>query len=330
MIKQRRDFISGLAVLGGAALLPGLARAGKPFQYPVDPVNVVIPFTAGGSTDYMGRLIMADVGARHGGKFIPENRPGASGSIGTASVLRARADGNTLLYSTASFLTNILLYKDLPYDPLRDFTPVARTVQLPLVLIVGRELGVKSIQELVEYLKRNQQTASYGTYGIGTSSHVSASIFLKKIGLPSILHVPYKDNRISTDLVVNRLTFMMEAWSVAAPMIQSGRFVPLAVTSDQPLPFNPRLPTVSSFIKDKFNLVSWHGLFARKGTPDEIVEFLNREVAHSLEKDQIQKSIVDMGFLKYPPLSRAAFSTFLTDELARWKGFMAEAGVSLI
>ncbi|GJG96895.1 tripartite tricarboxylate transporter substrate binding protein [Cupriavidus pauculus] len=330
MSQHRRTFIKQLAGLGGAAVLPKLGWAERPGEYPAEPVSVVIPFTAGGSTDYMGRLIMSDVGSRFGGKFIPENKPGASGSIGTAGVLRARPDGHTLLYSTAAFLTNLLLYKNLPYDPLADFQPIARTVQLPLVLTVSKDLGVNSMKELVDYLKRNQQSASYGTYGIGTSSHVAASIFLKKVGLPAIVHVPYKDNRITSDLVVGRLTFMFEAWSVAAPMVQAGRAVVLGVTSDQPLPFAPQLPTIASFIREKYDVVSWHALFARKGTPDDILTLLHKEVNQSIAKDRIQKSVNDMGFLKFAPSPRTAMPSFLNDELVRWRGLMTEAGVPLV
>lgn len=318
------------AGLGGAAVLPRMAWAEKAVEYPTSPVNVIIPFTAGGSTDYMGRLITTDIGSRFGGKFIPENKPGASGSIGTAGVLRAQADGHTLLYTTAAFITNLLLYKNLPYDPIADFAPIARTVGLPLVLTVGKETGVTSLPGLIDYLKRNQQSASYGSYGIGTSSHVSASIFLKKIGLPSIVHVPYKDNRITSDLVEGRLTFMMEAWSVAAPMVQAGRAVALGVTSDQPLPFSPQLPTIQSVIRDKYNLVSWHAVLAKKKTPDDILDLLNREINVSLAKERIQKSVNDMGFLKFAPMSRPAMTPFLTDELARWKLLMAEAGVPMV
>ncbi|QET05177.1 MULTISPECIES: Bug family tripartite tricarboxylate transporter substrate binding protein [Cupriavidus] len=334
MSNQRRSFLRAMAAFGvgagGSAVLPRMAWAEKAVEYPTGPVNVVIPFTAGGSTDYMGRMIMTDVGTRFGGKFIPENKPGASGSIGTSGVLRAQPDGHSLLYTTAAFLTNLLLYKNLPYDPIADFTPIARTVGLPLVLIVGKQTGVTSVPGLIDYLKRNQQAASYGSYGIGTSSHVSASIFLKKVGLSSIVHVPYKDNRITSDLVEGRLTFMLEAWSVAAPMVQAGRAVALAVTSDQPLPFSPQLPTIQSAIREKYNLVSWHAVFARKKTPEDILDLLNKEINVSLAKERIQKATNDMGFLKYPPLTRPALTSFLADELPRWKALMTEAGVQMI
>lgn len=329
MSQQRRHFIQQLMGLGAAAALPRQVWAEKPLAYPAEPVSVVIPFTAGGSTDYMGRLIMADVGSRFGGKFVPENKPGASGSIGTAGVLRARPDGHTLLYSTATFLTNVLLYKNLPYDPLADFVPVARTVQLPLVLTVSKDIGVRSLPGLVDYLRRNPQSASYGSYGIGTSSHVAASIFLKKIGLPAVVHVPYKDNRITSDLVVGRLAFMFEAWSVAAPMVQAGRAMVLGVTSDQPLPFAPQLPTIASFIREKYDVVSWHALFARKGTPEDILNLLNREINQSIAKDRIQKSVSDMGFLQFAPSPRTAMAAFLQDELIRWKALMMAADVPL-
>ena len=179
MDKQRRRSLKLFSGICAAAALPGLARA-QQAPYPADTVSLIVPYGAGGSTDYIARLVAADLGTRHGGKFIVENKAGAAGNIGTRYVAIAPPDGKTLLYATATpFSINPFIYQSLPYDPDQGFEPVGLTVQVPLVLVAPASLGVKNLQGLIDYLKKNEKSSSYSSYGVGTSSHISNAIFTK-------------------------------------------------------------------------------------------------------------------------------------------------------
>jgi len=327
MNKQRRNTIKLLSGLGVAAALPSIAYAQKA-TYPSDTVTMVVPFSAGGSTDHLARLVMTDLNARHGGKFIVDNKSGAGGIIGTRAVAGAAPDGRTLLYSTATpFSINPYIYQTLPYDPNNGFAPIALTVQLPLVVAVSKELGLKTLQELVEYLRKNQQRASYSSYGSGTASHISAALFVKNIGAAGVLHVPYKDTRAMPDLAAGRNTFHIDAWSTVAPLVSAGKLVVLAACGTERMPWAPSVPTVASVIGQDFDMSTWHGMFAPKGTPPDILELLNQEVKMTMAKDSVQKAAIEQGFKPYPYMSRKDVSAFVANDGNRWKRFIEIAGV---
>jgi tripartite-type tricarboxylate transporter receptor subunit TctC len=326
MNNQRRNALKLLSGLCGVAAMPGLARAQS--AYPSKTVSVILPYGAGGSTDVIGRLLVNDVGTRHGGKFIVENKTGAAGIIGTQVVATSRPDGNTLLYTTATpFCINPYVYKSLPYDPNNDFAAVARTVQLPLVLVVNKDLGVTTAAQFVDYLRKNESKCSFSSYGEGTSSHIAGTMFCKKIGAPGVLHVPYKDMKAMSDLAAGRNTFHIDAWSVEAPLVKGGRLVPLAVSSSERLPWVPELPTIASVIKDDYEVVTWHGIFAPKATPVEILDLLNREFKESMAKESIQRTIADQGFLAYPYATRDEFKAFVDKDKERWHEYVRIAGI---
>lgn len=327
MNTQRRSALKLLSGLCAAAVAPRPALADNT-SYPTRAVNLVVPYGAGGSTDVIARLLATDVGTRHDGKFIVENKPGAAGNIGTSYVASARPDGTTLLYSTATpFCINPFVYRSLPYDPNNDFAPVARTVQLPLVLVVNKDLGINTLGQFVDYLRKNEKTCSFSSYGDGTSSHIAGTIFCKKIGAPGVLHVPYKDMRAMSDLVAGRNTFHIDAWSTEAPLVKAGKLVPLAVSSNEPLPWVPELPTISSFIKDDYEVVTWHGIFAPRRTPVDVQEILNKEFKESMAKDAIQRFITEQGFLAYPHASRDEFKAFVDKDKDRWREYVRVAGI---
>jgi tripartite-type tricarboxylate transporter receptor subunit TctC len=327
MNTQRRSALKLLSGLCGAAAVPGLAFA-QNTGYPSRTVNMVVPYGVGGSTDIIGRLLTNDVGARHGGKFIVENKAGAGGNIGTAFVASSKPDGTTLLYSTATpFCINPYVYRSLPYDPNNDFVPVARTVELPLVLVVNKELGVNTLAQFVDYLRKNEKTSSFSSYGEGTSSHIAGTIFCKKIGAPGVLHVPYKDMRAMGDLVAGRNTFHIDSWSVQSALVKGGKLVPLAVSSSERLPWVPDLPTISSFIKDDYQVVTWHGVFAPRQTPVEILDFLTTEFTQSMAKESIQRTVTEQGFMVYPPASREEFKAFVEKDKSRWREYVRIAGI---
>ncbi len=327
MDEQRRSALKMMTGICAAAALPAAAWAQKT-SYPGDTVTMIVPYGAGGSTDYFARVVATDLGSRHNGRFIVENRAGAAGNIGTRYVAISPPDGRTLLYSTATpFSINPYIYRSLPYDPDGDFVPVALTVQVPLVLVASKELGVNTLQELIDYLRKNEKTSSYSSYGVGTSSHISNAVFVQKIGAPGVLHVPYKDNRAMPDLAANRNTFQVDAWTTVAPLVSAGKLVVLGVCASERMPWIPDVPTIASVIKQDYDMSTWHAIFAPKSTPTEILDFLNREVRITMEKESIQQSAIKQGFVGYPHMSREQVAKFVHSDKQRWQDFVKIAGI---
>lgn len=296
-------------------------------SYPPKLVNVIVPFGPGSSTDYMARLMVAGLNLNHPGHFIVDNKPGAAATIGTAHVGRSSPDGSVLLYTAATpFVINPFIYKKLPYDP-REFVPVARTVELALVLVVSATLGVKNFAELRRYLESNRGTASYSSYGAGTSSHIAGAIFSRRLGLPDLLHVPYKDTKAIPDLIAGRNTFHMEAWSSVKALVKAGQLVAIAVTSVQRAKWAPELPTVASALGADFDIATWHGLFAPARTPSDVVAFLNAQLKSRMDSLETVQACLDMGFNPYPYMGPDQFAAFVRSEATRWQEFVKEAGV---
>lgn len=329
MENQRRTILKILSGLCGTAALPKFALAqGRSGRYPDGVVTVIVPYGAGASTDLIARLLVNDVAARLGGNFVVEDKPGAAGNIGTREVAVSRPDGSTLLYSTATpFVINPFVYRKLPFDPDHDFSAISRTAKLPLVLVAYAGLGVKTLQELIAYIKKDPKKCSFSSYGIGTSSHIAGTLFARDIGAPGVLHVPYKDLTAMSDLAAGRNTFHIDAWSSVVPFVQSGKLVALAVSSTERLPWVPNLPTIASVIKKDYNIVTWHAVFAPRKTPASIIELLNRQFQQSLDKKTIQKTYFEQGFLMYPPASPQEVDAFVRHDKKRWQGYVEAAGI---
>lgn len=326
MQKQRRDVMKMMAGLCGSLALPTWARAAN--QYPTAPVTVIVPFASGNSTDILARLLITKYAQANGGNFIVEDKPGAAGNIGAHEVAIARADGNTLMYSTATpFAINPFVYKHLPYDPDHDFVAISRTAALPLVIGVTSKIGVDNIHDFIDYLRKNQATCSFSSYGVGTSSHIAGEIFVKLIGAPKVLHVPYKDMTAMSDLAAGRNTFHIDAWSNIDALAKTGKVKALAVTSTQPLPWAPQLPTVASVTHSDYQIVTWHAFFAPRGTPDWIVQKLNHGLQAVIDQPEVQKTYTEQGFLVYPPATPAEVTAFVRNDKKRWEGYVKMAGV---
>ncbi len=331
MNSPRRSALKTLGRLCAVAVLPSLTRqaVAQGAAYPSGPVNVVVPYGSGGSTDILARLLVSDVSDRLHGNFIVENKAGAAGNIGTRQVAVSRPDGLTLLYSTATpFCINPYVYKTLPFDPDHDFAAISRTAKLPLVLVAPASLGITNIQDFITYLRKDPPQRSFSSYGVGASSHIAGATFARAIGAPGILHVPYKDMTAMSDLAAGRNTFHIDAWSAVDPLVKAGKLVALAVSSKEPLPWAPQLPTIASVTRTDYEIVTWHGVFGPRKTPDHIVDLLNREFQKSMDKPKVQRIYAEQGFLLYPPASPKQVEAFVLQDKARWKGYVEAAGIS--
>jgi tripartite-type tricarboxylate transporter receptor subunit TctC len=297
-----------------------LVHAGAAAQnYPNQPIKIVVPFSAGGPTDVISRLIAQRVGPILGGTLVVENRLGAGGVIGARAVIAAPADGHTLLVgNTATLAINRAISKKLDYDPATAFAPVSLIATSSNVLVVNPALPVKSVAELVAYAKANPGKLSYSSPGIGTPAHLIAEWFKAKAGL-DLVHVPYKGGGVSVqDVMTGQVQLTFENPATALPMIQAGSVRALAVTSEARSPHLPDVPTmIESGIKD-FATVSFFGLVVKAGTPDALITRLNMAVNQSLAAPEARATLAQLS-LDVSAGSPADFAVYLARERDKWE-----------
>jgi tripartite-type tricarboxylate transporter receptor subunit TctC len=310
-------------------LLLTLCGAASAQNYPIQPIRIIVPFSPGGPTDVLSRLIAQGVGPILGGTLVVENRLGAGGVIGARAVINAPADGYTLLVgNTATLAINRAISKKLDYDPASAFTPVARIATSSNVLVVNPALPVKSVAELIAYAKANPGKLSYSSPGVGTPAHLIGEWFKAKAGI-DMVHVPYKGGGVSVQGVMTgqvQLTF--ENPATALPMIATGSVRALAVTSEARSPHLPEVPTmIESGIKD-FATVSFFGLVVKAGTPDALVARLNAAVNQSLAAPEARTALAKLS-LDVSPGSSAEFAGYLARERDKWEEIARHAHVEV-
>ena len=270
----RRHALIGAATACALLPLAGLAQS----AYPARPVKVVVAFTAGGTTDILARAVTNKLTDKLGQPFVIDNKPGGGGNIGTEMVVRAPADGYTLIVnSVGPMAVNQTLYRNLPYDPLKDLVPVVQIADVPNVLVVHNDVPATTLEEFVAYAKKNPGKLSYGSTGVGTSSHLSSYMLSQRSGADT-LHVPYKGSGALNDLLAGRLQFMFATIPSVIQHIKAGKLRAIAVSSAQPSRSLPGVPTIAEKGFPGFEAGSWFGFFAPKGTPPQVVALLNRTV----------------------------------------------------
>jgi len=310
---------AALAVVSMIAA-PAFAQA-----YPAKPVRIVIAFSAGGTTDILARSVAQKLGERFKQSFVIDNKPGAGGNIGTEAVVRSAPDGYTLIVnSVGPIAVNQTLYKNLPYDPLKDLVPIVQIADVPNVLVVHPSVPANSVEEFVAYAKANPGVLNYGSTGTGTSSHLSSYMFSKRIGTEAT-HVPYKGANALNDLLSGRLQFMFATIPSVIPHIRAGKLRALAVSSDKPSRSLPGVPTVAEKGFPGFAAGSWFGFFAPKGTPEPVVALLNKtvnDILPSLEEQMIREGADPVGG------TAAQFGQFTQREYEKWKIIVRDSGAT--
>jgi tripartite-type tricarboxylate transporter receptor subunit TctC len=312
-------------VFACAALMPD-SRAFA--DYPDRSVRIIVPYTPGGTVDILARALAERMTQAWKEPVVIENRPGAGGSIGAEGVAKAPPDGYTLFISTSSPLTiNVWLQKNLRYDPLRDFAPITVAGENSLVLVTNPSLPVKSIRELIAYVKAKPPgEVSAGTSGQGTTAHLSLAQFNKLAGV-EITHVPYRGGVPSlTAAVADEVPMTFSDIVPAMPLVRGDKLRALATTGPRRAGIAPELPTMIEAGLPGFDIVTWIGLVAPAGTPRDIVLKIHGEVARALEDRPFRDRMIAMGIdpLSMPP---DEFATFLRKEVPRWKGIVEGAGL---
>ena len=295
-------------------------------DYPVRPIRYIVPFTAGSGPDVGARLLAAELGKRLGQQVIVDNRPGAGGSIGTELVVRALPDGYTMGHGNiATLAINRAVLGSLPYDPEKDLAKVVQAIFLPNLMAVSVGIPVNSVQELIDYAKKNPGKLSYGAQN-GTSPHLSNELFKLMTGT-QILHVPYKDTQLMvTDMIGNRLQLIIENMSAVIPHAKAGRIRGLAVTGAKRSAAIPELPTVAeSGLKD-FEVVAWSGLVTPARVERGIIDKLNATVNAALTSPELREKYAGLGYEIVGGTSQA-FTEHVRKENARWADVVKRANV---
>jgi tripartite-type tricarboxylate transporter receptor subunit TctC len=295
--------------------------------YPTRPIHLVVPSSAGaGVTDIMARLVGRHLSARIGQQIVIENRPGASGILGSEVVSRAAPDGYTLLIANVSLVVNPFLYPKMPYDPLSDFMPVTMVNSAPLLLVVHPSIAAKSVTELIAHAKSHPGQLNYGSGGLGSTPYLAAELFKSLSGI-DVLHVPYKGGAPAlSDLVGGQLSFMIENMPGTMPYVMAGNLRAIAITSLQRSPLAPELPTMVEAGVPGYEMSGWNGIFAVKGTPPEIVARLYSEVAEILRAPEVRRELAALGA---EPVGDTPdeFTAFLKTDIARWGKIIQEKGI---
>ena len=270
MIKQ---LLAGVALAAAALCGPAQAQG-----YPSKPVNIVVPFAPGGATDIMTRLLAERLSKRLGQPVIVENKPGAGTMIASEYVAKAPADGHTVLMAASSLGIAPSLYSKVNYDPVKSFAPISLVASVVHVLEVHPSVPVKSVGELITWLKANPGKANYGSVGAGTSTHLESELFNTMAGV-KMVHVPYKGSAPAlTDLVGGSLQVMFDAWASSGPFVKDGKTRLLAVTTAQRSRILPDVPTVAESGLPGYEAMPWLGLLAPAGTPDAVVRKFHDEL----------------------------------------------------
>ncbi|WP_066736230.1 tripartite tricarboxylate transporter substrate binding protein [Cupriavidus sp. D384] len=324
----RNTFRHTPARLLACALTAGLTLAApaRADDYPAKPVRVVVAFTAGGTTDMLARSVSQQLAQRFKQSFVVDNRPGAGGNIGTEYVVRAPADGYTMLVNSVGPISiNQTLYKKLNYDPLTDLVPVVQIADVPNVLVVHPSLPVKSFEEFVAYAKANPGKLNYSSTGVGTSSHLSGFMLTERMGTQAT-HIPYKGADALNDLLSGRVQFMFATIPSVMPHIQAGKLRALAVSSARRSRSLPDLPTVAEKGFPGFEAGSWFGFFAPKGTPQDVITKVNQavnEALPSLQAQMIREGADPVGG------SPKQFGDFTRKEYVKWKAVVKASGATV-
>jgi tripartite-type tricarboxylate transporter receptor subunit TctC len=322
---------TAIRTLIAGAMLPATYPASLlAATYPERSVRVIAPYAAGGTTDFITRLIAQNLQEELGQSFVVENKPGAGGNIGTNQVVKSPADGYTLLAgSLSTFALNAAVYRNLGHDPLTDLIPVAVTTIVPLVMVVSPHMGVRDLKGLVALLKANPGKYNYGSSGSGTSSHIALEMFLEQTDTQAV-HVPYKGvSQALVDLLANNISMLFASPSVVLEYLKTGRLVVLAAISPNRLKALPNVPTAAEAGFPDFDAYSWNCLFAPKNTPKAATNTLFDAVQRILKKPAVVAQLEEQGMLPMLAQNPDATVQYTRAEFARWVPFVRKMNIRL-
>ncbi|MGE4370197.1 MAG: Bug family tripartite tricarboxylate transporter substrate binding protein [Burkholderiaceae bacterium] len=298
-------------------------------QWPSQTIRLIVPYAPGGATDVTGRLLAENLRGRLGQSVIVENRSGAGGNIGTDLVAKAAPDGYTMLFAYAGPIgINQFVYKNLPFNPKKDFSPVTLVAEAPLVLVVNSSLPVKTVDELIAYAKANPNKLSYGSSGTGGADHLAGELFKERTGT-TMVHVPYKGGAPAmNDLVGGQTNLQFATIPGAIGHIRSGRIRPIALLSSKRFGLLPDVPTIAEAGLSDFEINNWYGIALPAGTPEPIVKRLNKELVEIVRLPEVGARFLELGLI---PLwmTPEEFKTFLEADAKNWEKIVRTSGAAI-
>jgi tripartite-type tricarboxylate transporter receptor subunit TctC len=323
---RRNPGLPALALMVAAALATGAARAE---DYPTHPIRLIVPYAPGGGADAVARIVSKRVSETIGQPIVIENRGGAGSIIGAEFVKKSSPDGYTLLLGQSGPISiNPAVYRDLPYDPLKDFAPVTMTTAYPYIMVVSPALGVKTLPEFVALAKSKADQLNYGTTGVGAANHLVTELFDRKAGI-RMTHIPYRGTALAvTDLIAGQVQVVFADPISALPHIKAGTLLALAVTSKERSPVAPDVPTIAESGYPGFDAIAWHGILAPANTPPAIMNRLNAEIVAAL-RDPETRALLEKQAMQTIGNSPQAFADFISQDIAIWKEVAAQARVEV-
>jgi tripartite-type tricarboxylate transporter receptor subunit TctC len=317
-----------LARAFGLAMLLAAFGAQAQDNYPSKPIRLVVPYPPGGPTDLTARIVANDMSTTLGQSIVIDNRPGASGMIGAEQVAKAPPDGYTFLANASLHVINPYLYPDMRFDAIKDFVPVTQLAAVPLVLVVPANSPVQSLKDLVEYGRKNPGKLAFGSAGNASAQHLAGESF-KSVAHIEMQHVPYKGSAPAlADLAGGQIQLMFDSMPSAMALIKAGKLRPIAVTTSKRSQTLPDLPTVAELGYPGFDIATWYGYWAPKGTPPAIVEKLAKAAAAALKKPQVIEQYANLG-AEPVGSTPADFARYNLSELNKWGEIVRKSGAKV-
>ena len=323
--------IKGLTLLAAGALVGLVSAPLSPAQaqdYPTNPITVIVPFSAGGPTDTVTRLVAESMTKTLGQQVVVENVGGAGGTLGAARVAKAEPDGYTLLLHHIGMATSATLYRKLAYDPKTAFAPIGLVTEVPMILVARKDFPPNNLQELVTYVKENTDTVTYANAGVGAASHLCGMLFMQAIETP-LTTVPYKGTGPAmTDLLGGQVDFMCDQSTNTTGQIKAGEVKAYGVFADQRLGNLPDVPTVKEGGLEGLSFAIWHGLYAPAGTPEPIIAKLSEALKAALADQKVIDRFAELGTapVAADQATPEALQQKLVSEIDRWKPVIEKAG----
>lgn len=324
-----KNALACLAAVTAFLLAPAAAPSAHADDYPSRPITLVVPYTPGGSTEILARIVAQKLGDRLGKPVVVENKPGAGTVIGTTAVAQADPDGYTLLMATPTPLAiNVTVHKSLPYDPAADFMPLAMVASAPFFLIVNPSLPVHTVKELIAYAKANPGALSYGSGGVGAPHHLYMELFKSMTGT-QMTHVPYKGSLPALDDVVGgHIQLMFCDIPPAAGMVAAGKVRALGVSTKARVAAYPDIPTVAEAGVPGFDVAGWFMIVAPAKTPRTVVDRLHDELLAVMAEPDVKERIVKLSLVPLPTPSVVDMQSFVKTEIVRWGRIVQQAGIA--
>src|SRR6201995_3074184 len=325
MLWTRREAIAGC----GGVLVWLAGSQARADAYPSQTIKLIVPYPPGGTTDLLGRMIADQLQTGLGGSVIVENKPGAGTSVGGEQVARAVPDGYTLLLATSTTLAiNKTLYRHLPYDPVKDFTPIGLDAGVPFALIINPQVPAKTLSEFIAYAKANPGL-TYGSAGNGSPQHLGAEMLKSAAGI-DIRHVAYRGSvQAMLDVIAGHIPFMIVDLQPALQQIKEGKVRVLGVTTPKRVAVAPDIPTIAEGGLPGYELVAWQGIVAPAGTPRPIIDALAAQIAKLLSDPETKGKLATLALEPLPGSTPDSFAAFIKTEVDRWADIVKKSGAEL-